>query len=112
MTPAAGWSGLLAGTFSAIFVWALSQVGVITLPGQGTAFVAASTGFVVDVLVSVIVSLCTKPKPVSELVGFVYSETPRSHFKDPEEASLPLLKRPVTLAIIALVLVIVLNIAF
>ncbi|MFC2757851.1 sodium:solute symporter family protein [Propionibacterium acidifaciens] len=112
MTPAAGWSGLLAGTFSAIFVWALSQVGVITLPGQGTAFVAASTGFVVDVLVSVIVSLCTKPKPVSELVGFVYSETPRSHFKDPEEASLPLLKRPVPLAIIALVLVIVLNIAF
>ena len=112
MTPAAGWSGLLSGTFSAIFVWVLSQVGVITLPGQGTAFVAASTGFVVDVLVSVIVSLCTKPKPVSELVGFVYSETPRSHFKDPEEASLPLLKRPVTLAIIALVLVIVLNIAF
>ena len=112
MTPAAGWSGLLAGTFSAIFVWALSQVGVITLPGQGTAFVAASTGFVVDVLVSVIVSLCTKPKPVSELVGFVYSETPRSHFKDPEEASLPLLKRPMPLAIIALVLVIVLNIAF
>ena len=43
MTPAAGWSGLLAGTFSAIFVWALSQVGVITLPGQGTAFVAASS---------------------------------------------------------------------
>ena len=112
MTPAAGWSGLLSGTFSAIFVWVLSQVGVITLPGQGTAFVAASTGFVVDVLVSVIVSLCTKPKPVSELVGFVYSETPRSHFKDPEEASLPLLKRPVPLAIIALVLVIVLNIAF
>ena len=112
MTPAAGWSGLLAGTFSAIFVWALSQVGVITLPGQGTAFVAASTGFVVDVLVSVIVSLCTKPKPVSELVGFVYSETPRSHFKDPEEASPPLLKRPVPLAITALVLVIVLNIAF
>ena len=112
MTPAAGWSGLLSGTFSAIFVWVLSQVGVITLPGQGTAFVAASTGFVVDVLVSVIVSLCTKPKPVSELVGFVYSETPRSHFKDPEEASPPLLKRPVPLAIIALVLVIVLNIAF
>ena len=112
MTPAAGWSGLLSGTFSAIFVWVLSQVGVITLPGQGTAFVAASTGFVVDVLVSVIVSLCTKPKPVSELVGFVYSETPRSHFKDPEEASPPLLKRPVPLAITALVLVIVLNIAF
>jgi len=112
MTPAAGWSGLLSGTFSAIFVWVLSQVGVITLPGQGTAFVAASTGFVVDVLVSVIVSLCTKPKPVSELIGFVYSETPRSHFKDPEEASPPLLKRPVPLAIIALVLVIVLNIAF
>lgn len=112
MTPAAGWSGLVAGTGSAIFVWLLSEFGVLTLPGQGTAFVAASTGFIVDVLVSVVVSLFTKPKPVAELVGFVYSETPRSHFKDPDEESLPLLRRPVPLALVALTLAIILNIAF
>lgn len=112
MTPAAGWSGLLAGTFSAVIVWALSLVDIVTLPGQGTAFVAASTGFVMDILVSIVVSLCTTPKPASELVGFVYSETPKSHFRDPDEAKLPLLKRPVPLALIALVLVIILNIAF
>lgn len=112
MTPTAGWVGLIVGTLSAVFVWLLSLGGVIQLPGQGTAFVAASAGFVMDVLVSVLVSLVTTPKPASELVGFVYSETPKSHFHDPALATMPWISRPVPLAGIALVLVIVLNFAF
>ncbi|WOP19267.1 sodium:solute symporter family protein [Raineyella sp. LH-20] len=112
MTPTAGWVGLIVGTLSAVFVWLLSLGGVIQLPGQGTAFVAASAGFVMDVLVSVLVSLVTRPKPSSELVGFVYSETPKSHFHDPALATMPWISRPVPLAGVALVIAIILNIAF
>ncbi len=112
LSPTAGWVGLVTGTLSAVVVWLLSLGGVIDLPGQGTAFLAASVGFVMDVLVSVLVSLVTKPKPASELVGFVYSETPKSHFSDAAAAALPWYQRPGPLALIALGLVIILNIAF
>ena len=62
---------------------------MIDLPGQGAAFVAASTAFVVDIVLSVIVSLVTEPKPASELKGLVYSETPREDLIDPDEAARP-----------------------
>ena len=111
-TATAGWIGLVSGTLAALTLNILHWTHLLNLPGQGLAFLAAGAAFTTDLVVTVVVSLATRPKPDSELVGFVYSETPRSHFKDPEEASPPLLKRPVPLAIIALVLVIVLNIAF
>ena len=63
MTATAGWVGLVAGTLSAIFVFILSKVGVIDLPGQGMPFVAAAAAFIVDILVSVAVSMVTTPKP-------------------------------------------------
>ena len=91
MTPTAGWVGLVSGTLSAVAVAFLSRdafgsasLGVIPLAGQGAAFVAAATAFVVDVVLSVGVSLVTTPKPVSELRGLVYSETPREDLVDPE----------------------------
>jgi solute:Na+ symporter, SSS family len=112
MTPAAGWIGLVSGTASAVFVFVLSEVGVINLPGQGMPFVAASAAFIVDIVVSVAVSKVTQPKPAKELVGFVYSETPREMFVDPEDATNPWFKRPVPLAGLALVLVVILNIVF
>ncbi|OAK51659.1 MULTISPECIES: sodium:solute symporter family protein [Nocardiaceae] len=112
MTPAAGWIGLVSGTASAVFVFVLSEVGVINLPGQGMPFVAASAAFVVDIVVSIGVSMVTRPKPAKELVGFVYSETPREMFADPEDATNPWFKRPVPLAGFALGLVVVLNIVF
>ncbi len=111
-TPTAGWMGLVAGTLSAVFVFILSETGVIDLPGQGAAFVAAGAAFVVDIVVMVVVSKLTQPKPVSELRGLVYSETPRADLVDPEEKSLPLWRRPVPMAGLALALIIVLNIAF
>ncbi|OZF01409.1 Na+/galactose cotransporter [Rhodococcus sp. 15-1154-1] len=112
MTPAAGWIGLVSGTSAAVLVFILSEVGVINLPGQGMPFVAASAAFVVDIVVSIGVSMVTQPKPVKELVGFVYSETPRDMFTDPEDATNPWYKRPVPLAGFALGLVVVLNIVF
>ncbi|WP_371829473.1 sodium:solute symporter family protein [Rhodococcoides yunnanense] len=112
MTPAAGWIGLVSGTGAAVLVFILSEVGVINLPGQGMPFVAASAAFVVDIAVSIAVSTVTQPKPAKELVGFVYSETPREMFTDPADATNPWFKRPVPLAGFALGLVVVLNIVF
>lgn len=110
MTPAAGWMGLVCGTGSAIVVFLLHETKVFELSGQGASFVAAGVAFVVDILVSVLVTQVTRPKPVEELVGLVYSETPKQVRTDPDEASLPWYQRPVLLAGIALVLVIALNI--
>ena len=115
MTPTAGWVGLVAGTLAAITVWVLGNpnlAGVFQLPGQGLAFVAASTAFVVDVIVSVIVSSFTEPKPVSELRGLVYSETPKEELRDPQEATMPWYRRTVPLAVLALAMVVVLNFLF
>lgn len=110
MTPAAGWIGLLSGTGSAILVFLLHKAGVFELSGQGASFVAAGVAFVVDIVVSVLVTQVSRPKPAAELVGLVYSETPKSMRTDPEADTLPWYQRPVLLAGIALVLVIALNI--
>ncbi len=112
MTPAAGWIGLVAGTLSAVAVWLAGEQGLYDLPGQGVAFLAASTAFVVDIVLSVLVSLVTTPKPASELRGLVYSETPREDRVDPHEASLPWWRRTLPLAGIALAMVTVLNFVF
>ena len=105
MTATAGWLGLVSGTAAAVAVWAVNQVGVIALPGQGAAFV-------VDVLVSVLVSMATSPKPVAELAGLVYSETPRQLRTDPAAGRLPWYQSPTRLAAISLVLVVTLNVVF
>ncbi|MGV0408247.1 sodium:solute symporter family protein [Corynebacterium resistens] len=117
MTPTAGWVGLVLGTTSAIVYWAIAtfsgtEVAFFNLPGQGTAFVAASLAFVVDIVASIVVSLVTKPKPDSELVGFVKSVTPKEHLMDEAEASLPWYRRTVPLGILCLVLALGLNIIF
>ena len=119
MSPTAGWMGLVAGTLSAIVVAFLTEdafgslsTGVIPVGGQGAAFLAASTAFVVDIALSIAVSLVTAPKPVEELVGLVYSETPREDLVDEHEASYPWYRRTIPLAGVALVMVIILNIAF
>ena len=112
MTAAAGWIGLVSGTVAALFVFLLGEFNVIVLSGQGNAFLSASAAFVVDIVVSVAVSLHSKAKPVSELVGLVYSATPRDRLHDPVADTLPWYRRPVPLASISLVLVIGLNVMF
>jgi SSS family solute:Na+ symporter len=119
MTATAGWVGLVSGTLSAVTVAFLTEdafgswsTGVIPLGGQGAAFVAASVAFVVDIVVSVAVSLVTRAKDPADLKGLVYSETPREDLVDPDEASYPWYQRTLPLAGLALGLVVVLNIIF
>ena len=68
-----------------------------------TAIYAWTTCFLVTILVSVL----TKPRPDKELVGLVYSLTDR-----PKEDLLPWYKRPGILGIIVLVLTLALNVVF
>ena len=117
MTATAGWAGLVAGTVGAVIVAVLSEdalgglsVGVIPIGGQGASFVAAGTAFVVDVLVSYVVSLATQPKPAESLRGLVYSETPKEDFE--EDTTTSWWQSPTKLAGISLALVILLNIVF
>jgi SSS family solute:Na+ symporter len=119
MTPTAGWVGLVFGTLSAVVMAFLTEdafgswsTGVIPIGGQGAAFLAASTAFIVDIVLSVVVTLGTQPKPADQLVGLVYSETPVEQRTDPNEASYPWYRRTVPLACVALVMVIVLNVIF
>ena len=113
MTPAAGWLGLVSGIVSAVTVFVLTRTGVLDLPGQGGAFVGAGAAFVVDVLVSIVVSLGTAPKPDSELRGLVYALTPK---EDRRESRTGLdagwYRNPALLAGIVLVITIALNLAF
>ena len=119
MSSTAGWVGLVSGTLSAVAVAFLTEdafgslsTGTIPVGGQGAAFLAASVAFVVDIVLSVAVSLVTKPKPAAELKGLVYSETPREDLVDAREASYPWYRRTLPLAGVALVMVIALNAAF
>ncbi|NUR09694.1 MAG: sodium:solute symporter family protein [Nocardioidaceae bacterium] len=119
MTPTAGWVGLVSGTLAAVVVGVLSEdalggmsVGAIGLKGQGASFVAAGAAFVVDILVSVVVSQATRPKPDGELRGLVYSLTPKEDFHDRSEGQLAWWQRPTRLAAVSGVLVIALNIIF
>ena len=102
------WSASSARTRSAP-----CRIGVIPLSGQGASFVAAGAAFVVDILVSVVVSLVTRPKPESELRGLVYSVTPKAGLPRPDERSAaPGSRSRRSWPAIALVMVIVLNIIF
>ena len=117
MTPAAGWTGLVSGTAAAVIYWYISsftgaEAAFFNLPGQGTAFIAASLAFAVDIAVSVVVTVFTKPKADHELVGLVSSVTPKEFLRDPIEATLPWYKQTVPLGIACLVLVIALNVVF
>ena len=119
MTPTAGWVGLVAGTLAAVFVGIASEdalgslsQGWIGIGGQGAAFVAAGAAFGVDVVLSALVSMVTQPKPYAELRGLVYSETPREDLVDPNEASRPWYQRTIPLAVVALVMVVILNVLF
>jgi len=117
MTPAAGWTGLVAGTAAAVAVAFLSEdafgsasTGVLSLKGQGAAFVAAGAAFVVDILVSIIVTMVTSPKEESKLRGLVYSLTPKEDLFDDHAGHW--YTSPTKLAGVSLAMVIILNVIF
>ncbi len=108
--------GLVSGTASAALVHGLTVAegkgGWITnihqfYSGTGQAFNIAWIAFVVCFVVTVLVSLVTKPKHKEELVGLVYSLTPKQH--DPAKRWY---KNPLWLGIVVLIVTIILNIIF
>jgi len=115
-TAAGGFWGLLAGTGSAIALWAWvlsdpSAVQYVALspdakPMAVNMFRALWAGLICAGT-TVVVSLATKPKPDSELAGLVYACT-----NIPSEGNLPLLKRPVFWAVVVAAVFVALNIIF
>ncbi|MEV0585847.1 sodium:solute symporter family protein [Nonomuraea sp. NPDC050310] len=76
MTPWAGFWGLLAGTLAAFASYILYKTGVLDFGTElNASFWGAGTAFVVDLLVSAVVTLVTTPKPAEELRGLVYGLT-------------------------------------
>jgi SSS family solute:Na+ symporter len=70
-------------------------------------FWTAIFAFSVNLIVTILVSVVTKPRPEVELVGLVYSLTPK-----PVETHLSWYQKPATLAIVVFALLIVLNLVF
>jgi SSS family solute:Na+ symporter len=115
-TAAGGFWGLLAGTVSSIAMWAWVKVDPSALRYVALSPYArdmaenmyrALWSWILCVVVTVVVSLLTAPKPASELKGLVYGET-----EIPSEGELPFYHRPVFWAGAVAVVFIVLNILF
>lgn len=108
--------GLLSGTFAAALTHGLTVAegkgGWISNvhefhSGTGQAFNIAWIAFVVCFIVTALVSIATKPKHREELVGLVYSLTPRQ-----TDAAKRWYKNPLWLGIIVLIITIIFNIIF
>ena len=115
-TPAAGFWGLLAGTLSSIgmFLWvefdhsALRYIAFSPdAKDMAENMYRALWSWIVCVIVTVVVSLMTRPKPVAELTGLVYGAT-----ELPSEGHLPLYQRPIFWAGIVCVIFVILNVIF
>jgi solute:Na+ symporter, SSS family len=115
-TPLGGFLGLLAGTLTAIGIFVSMKidhdlVAVFALSpmakGLTQDMYQALWSCSVCVLVTVVVSLATTPKPLAELTGLVYGVTPI-----PKEENVPLLQKPIFWASVALVLFVILQIIF
>ena len=115
-TPAGGFWGLLAGTLSSIGMWTW-----VKLDPSALRYVALSPNardmaenmyralwsWIVCVVVTVIVSLMTRPKPVEELNGLVYGIT-----EIPTEGQVAFYHRPLFWAAVVAVVFFILNIIF
>jgi SSS family solute:Na+ symporter len=111
MTGTAGWTGLVAGTVAAMTVDVLVRSEVIAVSSQAGSFIGASAAFVVGIAVAVVVSTVTAPKPDAELVGLVWSLTPRDRMRTGEDEG-SWWQSPVVLGSIVIALTIVLYLLF
>jgi SSS family solute:Na+ symporter len=121
-TGHAAFTGLVSGTFAAVIHHGLTlpsdaphagiHGGWITVlhmyPSQmAQNFWTAIWAFSVNFIVTVVISLMTKPRPEPELVGLVYSLTPK-----PVEHHMAWYARPKVIAVGLIVLLIGLNLIF
>ena len=113
MTPLAGAVGLVLGTVTAFTIDILGRNGVFHFSGQGGAFIGASAAFVVDIVLSIVISMVSRPKPDDELRGLVWSLTPKEQRKhDATGENAGWYRRPAVLGVGVLALAQVLNIIF
>jgi SSS family solute:Na+ symporter len=113
-TPWAGLAGLVAGTAGAAITYYLNDWGTIDLgTPQAAAFWGAGVAFIADAVVTVGVSLVTKPKPDAQLRGLVWSLTPK-RLRSParERGDLGWYKSPAVVGGAVLVACLALNIVF
>jgi SSS family solute:Na+ symporter len=113
-TGPGGFWGLLCGTVSSISMWAWVKVDpsalrYVALSPDAKALAQdmyqALWSFLVCVIVTVVVSLMTKPKPDAELRGLVYGLT-----EVPAIGDVALYQKPVFWAIVVAIVLIILNI--
>jgi solute:Na+ symporter, SSS family len=115
-TRLGGFLGLLCGTLCSISMWAWVKADPSALryvalsshaKGLAQDYFQALWSFVVCVVVTVVVSLATKPTPDSELTGLVYGLT-----KVPAIGNVPLYQKPLFWAAVVAVVLVALNIIF
>jgi SSS family solute:Na+ symporter len=105
--------GLLAGTLSSVGMFLVVKfyppaLNIVALSSHAKAMAEdmyrALWSWLICVGVTVVISLVTQPKPVAQLAGLVYGETDL-----PSEGHLPLVKRPIFWAGVAMVLLLALQ---
>lgn len=115
-TASGGFWGLFSGTVSSIAMWAWvkadpSALGIIALSPNARDMAEnmyrALWSWIICVVVTVVVSYMTKPKPDAELAGLVYGVT-----EVPGEGHLPLVQRPAFWAVVVAIALAALNIYF
>jgi solute:Na+ symporter, SSS family len=115
-TPAAGFWGLLAGIVASFLLWTWVKLDPSALryvafsdhaKDMAENIYRAMWSLAVNVVVTVVVSFLTKPKPEHELKGLVYGMT-----EVPSEGHFPVFKRPITWAAAVGAAFIALNIIF
>jgi solute:Na+ symporter, SSS family len=115
-TKAGGFWGLLAGTCTAISLWAWvrhdpSALRYVALSGDAKAMAEdmyrALWSWMVCMIVTIVVSLMTRPRPEAELAGLVYGAT-----RIPEEHDDHWYQKPIVWAGVIAVLFVVVNVIF
>jgi len=108
--------GLLCGTASAALTHGLTVaegkggwLGNVHefYSGTSQAFTIAGIAFIVCLVMTALISLLTKPKAEAELIGLVYSLTPRQR-----DAAKVWYKNPLWLGVIVVIITVVFNIIF
>jgi solute:Na+ symporter, SSS family len=115
-TSAGGFLGLLCGTLCSVGMWTLVKLDPTALryvalsphaKGLAQDMFQALWSFVTCVVVTVVVSMATKPAPEAELQGLVYGLT-----EVPSVGDVPLYQKPLFWAAVVTVVFVVLNIIF
>jgi SSS family solute:Na+ symporter len=115
-TPAGGFWGLFAGTLSSVGMWAWVKVDPAAVKyvalssqaqDQAQNMFRALWCWLICVVVTVAISLVTKPKPDAELTGLVYGLT-----EIPKEQQVSIFFRPIFWAVVVGTVFVILQIIF